>query len=79
MCLYVLYLRVGIQYADASCLHHLMYGVNLDSIQTAVVLSMFKITPILDVSLHLAAAGESIHPTLVLPLFRLSGGVWTDT
>lgn len=73
------YLRVGVQYADAASLHHLVYGVNLDSIQTAVVLSMFQIAPVLDVGFHLAAAGESVHATFAITLFGLSGGVWTAT
>lgn len=70
------YLRVGIKYADASSLHHLVYGVNLDSIQVTFVLSMLQIAAVLDVSFHLAAAGESVHPTLTVALFGLSGGVW---
>ena len=52
-----------------------MYGVDLDTVQVAVILSMFKIAPILDVSLHFAAASEGIHPTLTIALFGLSGGV----
>lgn len=69
------YLRVGVQYADASSLHYLMYGVSLDSVQVAVVLSMFQVAAILDVGFHLAAAGESVHPSFTITLFGLSGGV----
>lgn len=73
------HLRVGVQYADTSSLHHLMYGVDLDSIQVAVVLSVFKEAPIFDVGLHLAAAGEGVHAILTISLFGLSGGVLRDT
>lgn len=69
------YLRVSIQDADASSLDHLMYGVDLDSVQVAVILSVFKIAAVLDVGLHLAAAGEGVHPALAIALFGLSGGV----
>lgn len=69
------YLRVDVQYAEASCLNHLMYGVDLDSIEVAIVLSVFKIAPIFNIRLHPAAAGEGVHPTFPLPLFRLSGSI----
>lgn len=70
------YLRVGIQYADPPGLNHFMYGVDLESVQVAVVLSVFQIAAVLDVRLHLAAAGESVHALLPINLFGLSGGVW---
>lgn len=35
------HLRVGVQYADPPCLHHLMYGVDLQAVQVALILSMF--------------------------------------
>lgn len=72
-------LRVGIQYAYASCLDHLMYGVNLNSVEVSIVLSVFKIASILDISLHFAAAGEGVHPTFPFPLFGFSGGIWVDS
>lgn len=72
------YLRVDVQHADASGLNHLVYGVHLYSVQVAVVLSMFKIAPVLDVGLHLAAAGEGIHATLAVFLLGFSGGIWTQ-
>lgn len=55
-----------------------MYGVDLDSIQVAVVLSMFKEAPVLDVGLHLATAGKGVHAILAISLFGLSGGVFTN-
>lgn len=56
-----------------------MYRVNLDSIQVAVIFSMFQIAPVLDVGFHLAAAGESVHPTFAITLFGFPGGVWIAT
>lgn len=73
------YLWVDVQYADASCLHHLMYGVDLDSIEAAIVLSVLKVAPVLDIGLHLAAAGEGVHPTFPVHLFGFSGRIWRDT
>lgn len=66
------YLWVGVQDADASSLNHLLDGVSLDSVQVAFVLSVFQIAPVLDVSFHLAAAGESKHATFSLTLFGFS-------
>lgn len=70
------YLRVGVQYADAAGLHHLVYGVSLDPVQVAVVFAVFQIASIFYIGFHLAAAGEGVHPTLVFPLFGLPGGIW---
>lgn len=69
------YLWVGVQYADASCFNHLMDGVHLDSIETAVVLAVLQVAAVLDVRLHLASAGEGVHPTFLFRLFGLPGSV----
>lgn len=66
------HLWVGVQDADSSGFNHLLYGVDLDSVQVALVLSVLQIASVLDVGVHLAAAGESKRATFALTLFGFS-------